>query len=101
MRKLINRFPKARLSRFILRREELNREHNLACFGLGSRVHSEAGYRYGVDFDGILGLTSKIGASLTEFFDRQAPYLKEIGSELEPVAESKRRMKAVERFWRK
>ena len=41
-----------------------------------------------MDFDGILGLTSKIGASLTEFFDRQAPYLKEIGSELEPVADA-------------
>ena len=39
-----------------------------------------------MDFDGIPGLTSAINASLTEFFDQQAPYLEEIGPELGPVA---------------
>ena len=41
-----------------------------------------------MDFDGIPGLTSAINTSLAEFFDRESLYLKEIGSELEPVADA-------------
>ncbi|HEY4898799.1 MAG TPA: polyprenyl synthetase family protein, partial [Candidatus Nanopelagicaceae bacterium] len=43
-----------------------------------------------MDFDGIPGLTSAINASLSDFFDQQAPNLQEIGPELEPVADALR-----------
>ena len=41
-----------------------------------------------MDFDGIRGLTGAINASLAEFFERESQYLREIGSELEPVADA-------------
>ena len=51
-------------------------------------VHSEAGYRYRVDFDGIRGLTGAINSSLAQFFEQESFSLREIGGELNPVADS-------------
>ena len=41
-----------------------------------------------MEFDGIGGLTGEINASLAQFFNVEAAYLREIGSELNPVADS-------------
>ena len=41
-----------------------------------------------MEIDGIRGLTGEINTSLTEFFTAEAEYLREIGSELNPVADS-------------
>ena len=41
-----------------------------------------------MDFDGIRGLTGAINASLADFFERESQYLREIGSELDPVADA-------------
>ncbi len=41
-----------------------------------------------MDFDGILGLTAAINGSLADFFDREAGFLKEVGTELDPVADA-------------
>jgi len=56
--------------------------------GLGWAAHSEAGYLYRVEFDGINGLRSAIDGSLASFFDRESTYLGRVGSELEPVADA-------------
>lgn len=41
-----------------------------------------------MEFDGIHGLTEVINGSLREFFDEESQYLREIGSELDPVADA-------------
>jgi geranylgeranyl diphosphate synthase type I len=41
-----------------------------------------------VDFDGIRGLTQEINGSLAGFFAKESQYLREIGSELDPVADA-------------
>ena len=55
---------------------------------LGWAAHSEAGYLYRVEFDGINGLRSAIDNSLASFFVRESTYLGRVGSELEPVADA-------------
>ena len=41
-----------------------------------------------MDFDGILGITREINASLSTFFELESQRLRSIGSELEPVADA-------------